>query len=100
MFPRREPSEVGGLAAAGRRVAEADLQVDGGDRPGHITPVGLIDHSEVHAFGVGDLARSELLERRWTENCERSVLEVLDDRDVARGLEAVDHVVHRGVVSR
>ena len=53
--PGREAGEVRGLTATGRRVAEAELQVDGGDRRGHVAGVGLVDHTEVDALDVGDL---------------------------------------------
>ena len=97
--PGGEAGEVPGLAAAGRGVAEAELEVDGGDRGGHVTGVGLVDHPEVDVLDVGDRLRRRLLQRRCTEGREREVVEGLDHGVVAGGLEPVDHVVDRGVVA-
>ena len=95
-----EAGEVSGLAAAVRRVAEAELQVDGADRCRHVTGVGLVDHAEIDVLDVRDLPRRGLLQHRRTDLREREVVERLDDRVVAGGLEALDHVLDRGVMTR
>ena len=60
--PGGEAREVGCLAPAGRRVAQAELQVDGRDRRGDVTRVGLGDRPEVDTLGVGDRVRCDLLQ--------------------------------------
>ena len=97
--PGREAGEVVGLTAAGRGVAQTELQVDSSDRGRHVTGIRLIDHVEVDALDVGDLFGRRLLEGRRTDHREREVVERLDDRVVARGLEPVDHVVDGRVVA-
>jgi hypothetical protein len=81
-------------------VAQAELQVDGGDRRGHVTGIRLVDHAEVNAFDVGHHARRGLLQGRRAEHRERQVVEGLDLRVVAGGLEAIDYVVDRLIVAR
>ena len=85
--PGREAGEVRRLTATGRRVADAELQVHGGDGGCDVARIGLVDHTEVDALDVGHRARRRLLERRRTEFHEGEVVERLDHGLVPGGPE-------------
>ena len=100
MFPAGKPAK----SAASQPLVEVlprpscrSTAVTGG---GHVTGVGLVDHAEVDVLDVGHRVGRRLLERRRADLGERQVVERLDDRVVAGGLEPLDHVVDRRVVAR
>ena len=100
MFPAGKPAKSAGSQPLRRRVADAELQVHGGDGGCDVARIGLVDHTEVDALDVGHRARRRLLERRRTEFHEGEVVERLDHGLVPGGPEPRHHVVHGPVMTR
>ena len=100
MLPAGKPVKSAGLAAAGRGVAEPELDVDRRDGGGDVAGLGVRRRGEVGVLDVGDRARSGLLQRRRADSSNTKKSNGWRGDLVAGGSHPLLDVVDRRVVPR